>query len=88
MEKLIFTLAVLAVVSKSLKLLIKKKKSFIESLPIVEPILSYYLKCKKNQIVKTQGSQRQRKENQSFYKKVECVIVKKSKFIKKQEVHY
>ena len=48
MEKLIFTLAVLAVVSKSLKLLIKKKKSFIESLPIVEPILSYYLKCKKN----------------------------------------
>ena len=48
-------------------------------------MLCYWLECRKNTEIKPRGLQRQIKENQCFYQNLQCVILKKKRFIKMQE---
>ena len=49
-------------------------------------MLSYYLKCRKKKRVKTQGLQRQIKENKYFYQNLQRVEVKKQDLLKSKKL--
>ena len=61
-------------------MVLRKQSKILKILMYLKTMLHYYLKCRKFQKVKTQRCQRQIKENQYFYLKVESVIVKNSYF--------